>query len=135
MPANNDSSCTQTYYTAGIIKKVVFDITFDSGDGSFANTDLTTKFEGYLLMLEVNPGSPAPTDNYDIDLYDAEGKKVTGTLGKNRDTSNSEVVALHRENYFHRTINTTDTLTLTIGGNSVASATTKIILYWSVASG
>ncbi len=130
MPANNDSACTQTFNNLGHVKSVVLECSFDSGDGSFADVDLDKKFEGELLTLETNPGSTAPSDNYDITLVDDEGHDVLEGVGDNRDTANTEKAAIPLGTYFHPVMDGTETLTLKMSGNSVNSATTKIKLVY-----
>jgi hypothetical protein len=74
---------------------VTFTATADASDGSFpstaTSTDITNKIKGYYLYkLITNPGSTAPTDNYDIVLNDEDGIDLLGGNGANRDTTNSE---------------------------------------------
>lgn len=72
------------------IRKVVCTWTSDaSGDA----TGTTGKIVGTLVKATTNPGSAAPTDDYDITLTDEDGVNILtacqSTLA-NRDTSNSE---------------------------------------------
>lgn len=46
-------------------------------------------FNGKLLYLVTNPGSPAPTTLYDIRLLDEHGTDVLQGLGANRHESNT----------------------------------------------
>jgi len=45
----------------------------------------------YLVKMVTDPGSAAPTDDYDITLLDDDGLDVLGGAGGNRDTANNEV--------------------------------------------
>lgn len=128
MPANNDSVCVQTYYQIGSIGKVVFDVTFDSGDGSFATTDLSKGIEGFILAIETNPGSPAPSNLYGVYFKNEEGGTVAFAL--NRTTATTEIISKSIGTYFNRPVKKDEVLNLGISGNSVNSATTKIILYY-----
>ena len=134
MPANGDSLLTPTWYdTVGHVKKVVLDVLFDSGDGSFTSVALAQKIDGFLLKLVTDPGATAPTDNYDITITDAEGFDLLQGLAANRHTTTSqniEIVMLATGN--HPAVSATDTLTLNISGNATISATTQIILYWTL---
>lgn len=49
---------------------------------------------GLLLGVVTNPGSTAPTDDWDLTLVDSDGVDVLSGLGANRDTSTSESVAI-----------------------------------------
>ena len=135
MPANGDSSITQTFYKLGTMQKVVIDIVADSGDGSVTATALTTgKLDGYLIAIETNPGATAPTDNYDITLPDSDGIDVLQGLGANRDTANSEyatILIAGTNSDFHPPLCQDEAYTLTVANNSVNSAILKIVLFYS----
>lgn len=126
--ASSVTETPPTYCTVGI-NKLILDVTFDT-DGSFTSTALTHKIDGFLLALETNPGSPAPTDNYDITLIDEEGLDVLQGNGVDRDTTNTEMVAIDLDGYFHPPVTRDQTLTLTISGNTINSATVRIIIYY-----
>lgn len=55
-------------------------------------TVVSDKVRGTILRITTNPGSAAPTDNYDATLTDEEGVDVAMGLLANRDTANSESV-------------------------------------------
>lgn len=134
MPPNNDTICVESHYGIGTLRKLSFAVTFDSGDGSFADHTVTTKFEGYLLHLQTNPGSTSPTDQYDITIEDADGLDVLRTLGTNRHTTNEEVAEIVVSTYNHPAITQDQVLTLKIANQSVNSALTRIDLVYSTAS-
>lgn len=48
------------------------------------------KIHGHDVAITTNPGSPAPTDNYDITLTDEDGLDVLNGKAANRDTANTE---------------------------------------------
>lgn len=83
------------------VRKVIID--WLSDDASGAVTGTTRKVCGRLVKAVTDPGSAAPTDNYDIDITDEEGVDVlavcvaAGRL-QNRDTANSEQVYFFAEN-------------------------------------
>jgi hypothetical protein len=126
--ASSVTETPPTYSTVGI-NKLILDVTFDT-NGSFTATELTHKINGYLLALETNPGSTAPTDNYDITLIDEEGLDVLQGAGTDRDTTNTEMAAIALDSYFHPPVTRDQSLTLTITGNTVDSATVRIIIYY-----
>ena len=125
------SVTTETSYTGSRICKLIFDIVFNTGDGTFTDHTVTTKFEGELIAIETNPGGTAPTDQYDITLEDAEGLDILQGVGANRATATTEMAAIVFGTYFHPVIDASDTLTLKIANQSVNSALTKIIIYYS----
>ena len=59
---------------------------------SDASGDVTQSIivDGVILRCETDPGSPAPTDNYDLTLPDEFGTDLLAGQGANRDTANSE---------------------------------------------
>lgn len=59
-------------------------------DGSVEYT--TQAVRGVIHRVTTNPGSTAPTDNWDITVSDENGIDVLASLGANRDTTNSETV-------------------------------------------
>lgn len=131
MPANNDSACVQTHYALGNIRKLSFAVTFDSGDGSFADAEVTAKIAGILLDLETNPGGTAPTDDYDVTIEDQHGHDVLEGVGADRDTADTEKVPIvYAQTALHPAVDETDTLTLKISGNAVNSATTVVEVYY-----
>lgn len=114
---------------------VVVSWTGDSSDGSF--TAKTLGLFGYLEKVVTNPGSTAPSANYDIALGDPTDSAldVLATALNNRHTSTTEQV-------YPRIAGTVGTVssfkpflvgdyTLAITGNSVASATGTIEFYLS----
>lgn len=134
MPAAGDSALVQTYYRTGNVKKGVLDVTFDSGDGSFTATALTERIDGFLVKIVTIPGAGvAPDDNYDITITDGAGVDVLQGVGADRDTANTEEVEiLYAATGNHPVVAPADTLTLNITGNATNSATTEIILYWTL---
>jgi len=45
---------------------------------------------GYVIRVETDPGSTAPTDNYDVTLLDTGGIDIIQGVGADRDTANTE---------------------------------------------
>lgn len=112
------------------------------GSGAFTSTALSTadvmsKVGGlYLFRMKTIPGTSgaAPTDNYDITLLDSDGLDILGGAGANRSTNaiqravprQDDVVELYGPVYADPA-----GLTLAIAGNSNASATGTVKLYFS----
>ena len=109
-------------------EKVICDFVGDASNGTVPALNLELK--GFLLKVVTNPGSTAPTANYDITLLDPDGADLDAAESKllNRHTSNTEAV------YPLVTGSTTPvfllgTYTLTIANTSVNNATGRIIFY------
>jgi len=68
-----------------------------TGDGSIAAYSFSPSARGvrgwYLYSITTDPGTPAPTDNYDITLVVA-GEDVAGGLLANRSTSATQTVQI-----------------------------------------
>lgn len=119
----------------GRIRKVIVEWTSDDTTGSVTGT--TEKIVGELIKGVTDPGSAAPTDDYDITITDEEGADVLGASLDNlgdRDTANTEVV------YFgltDGTVNTSafpvvcDKLTIAVT-NAGNSKTGQLTLYYRV---
>ncbi len=127
-PAGN-SAATQDHYRFGDLHVIELDWTADSGDGSFSDVQTDWAINGFLMLVETDPGSTAPTDNYDVYLKDGAGVDVMGGSAENRDTANSEITQpLINGNYSGLPV--VGTLTLSISGNSVNSATGKVSIFY-----
>jgi hypothetical protein len=83
---------------------------------------------GCISKVNTNPGSTAPTDNYDITLTDSDGIDLMGGELANRDTANSEVAVPKVDTVFGCVV-VTEAFTLNISGNSVDSATGTVTVY------
>lgn len=75
------------------VQKIHIDWIADAADGSVPNTTVD-KLYGFLIKVVTNPGSVAPTSNYDIALGDPEDSTLdaAATLLMNRHTSTTEQV-------------------------------------------
>lgn len=90
MAAGSVTILEETY---GTIKKIAFSWTSGSGDDEGTASGQTTKvYSGKILGLATDPGSPAPTDDYDITVTDEDGMDVLMGGGADRDTTNTEYV-------------------------------------------
>jgi hypothetical protein len=96
-------------------------------NGSFTQCDLTYPVNGVLYYVETDPGTPAPTDNYDITFTDDMGLLITVP---NCDNATTEVVKPTATGTA-QTVPVWGRLLLDIANNSVASAKGKIRLFWS----
>lgn len=85
-----------TYIIDGSRARVVVTIAWTTGDAGTGPTmtivPATYRVEGYYLYsVETDPGSSAPTDNYDIVINDANGLDICWGLLADRDTTNTEI--------------------------------------------
>lgn len=97
-------------------------------DGSFTTTNID--LAGFVLKVVTNPGSTAPTANYDISLTDPDGSDLDAmaTLLNNRHTTATEqVYPLISGGSIP--IFLCGTYGLAIANNSVNAATGTIIFY------
>lgn len=97
----------------------------DDVDGTFPSTPLPA-FEGRLLAIITDPGSPAPTTLYDVKLNDASGFDRLGGAGVDRSTSVTERAAVSNGYVSRREV-----VSLAITGNSVASAPTVVTIHYT----
>lgn len=100
--------------------------TGDASDGTVPATSLGMVI-GELERIVTDPGSTAPSANYDITVTDEDSVDVLGGAGANRHTTNTEEAALPLGTYFLR--NVANVLTFNLSGNSVNSATGIFRLY------
>ena len=109
-------------------KAVTVSFTGDASDGTVPDTTLNDMC-GYIMKIVSNPGSTAPTDNWDFVLNDSDGVDVLGGAGANRDTTNSEQVYPTVSGAAIPIWLPYGSYTLVISGNSNASATGTITIY------
>lgn len=124
----------------GSIRKVLIDFTTDDTTGSVACT--TRKISGELIKIVTDPGSAAPTANWDVVLTDEEGVDLSVHMSDQtiaaliaRHTTNTEETYLVLEDSSAGTSSIAafpvicDKLTVTVN-NAGNSKTGQIILYY-----
>jgi len=90
---------------------------------------MTHRIDGYIVAFETDPGSTAPTDNYDITFNDDLGLDVMGTALNNRDTSTTEITK-PIINGDYDGVPTVGLHTFTITNNSNTGATVKTRIFY-----
>lgn len=65
-----------------------FDWTSSADGNAVATTDF--RFHGEIVQIITDPGATAPSDNYDLDLYDDESLDLLQGLGENRHTTTTQ---------------------------------------------
>ena len=124
----------------GRINKIIIDFLTDDSGGTATVT--TRKIVGELIKIVTDPGSAAPTDNYDVTIVDEEGVSVVSacqnaSLLGTRDTANSEETYLHLLNADNTPVGMAaypvvcDKLTVALA-NAGNAKTTQVILYYRV---
>ena len=87
-------SATISETTAFPVQKVVWTWTSGTGaEGGTVTSTTTASFTGKLIGFSTDPGSTAPTDNYDVEILDSGSHDALLGAGANRDTANTEHVA------------------------------------------
>lgn len=109
--------------------KLTLTITADASDGSVPSTvlnagvqDLVNNDGLAIVSMQSDPGSPAPTDNYDIVINNSLGLDVLGGTGANRDTSTTENAVPTAP------LPISGALTFALTNNSVNSAVITIVI-------
>ncbi len=102
----------------------VYSLVLTVNSGGTNTTSMTKSFAGVVHCVETDPGTTAPSDNYDLTINDARGADIMGATMQNRDTATTEIVApavLDVPTYGLHTITST--------GNTVLNATVTIYIY------
>jgi hypothetical protein len=102
-----------------------------TSDGSGNYTE-SFDLAGVILGVVTNPGSTAPTDNYDVTCPDADGRDVFMGGGADRDTANTEnfvPLATGSDGTTKMPVAVAGTLTLTIANAGSAKVGTVTIYY------
>lgn len=71
---------------------ITFSWLSDDASGVITAKATDEEWHGFLVRAVTNPGSAAPTDNYDVILNDADSCDVLGGEGADRDTTTSEQI-------------------------------------------
>lgn len=85
---------TLTEETFGTVKKITCAWTSENGGDNAGKAQKTTTFaySGEVIRLVTDPGATAPTDNYDVMVYDEDNTDILMGAGANRDTADTEQV-------------------------------------------
>ena len=115
-------------------KKVEIIWTANSLDGSVPRTEFDSAIiadiqEKYCILAITDPGSPAPTDQYDIKIFDEYSVDIFGGELNNRSTINTEQAVPKIGNGYGGRL-CAGPWTFRLSGNSVNSAQGKCVLYF-----
>ena len=130
IPIGVQAGITSTYEVKGDKGLLTFTCVAAS-DGSFVATDSSMVVVGYVTRVVTNPGTTAPTDNWDLSIADKDGIDLTGAnLLQNRDTATSEEVPVrYTDHALYGGKMIFSEVTATITGNSVNGAEIVIKVY------
>lgn len=121
-PAAGTATLSETTFPT--VKKIVWTWTSGTGaEGGTVTKVTVAAFDGKIIGLTTDPGSTAPTDNYDIEILDSGSHDVLLGAGANRDTANTEYVA---ETSLGAVAGSTLTLSITNAGDAKQGV---VILY------
>jgi hypothetical protein len=103
----------------------------DAAAATVPNTDITG-IHGFLMKMVTDPGSTAPTDNYDITLVDKSdgGSDCLNGSGVDRDTANTETAFPIGASGVAPAWCQPDTYTFKLANNAVNSASGDVWLYF-----
>lgn len=87
--------------------------------------------KGFLYAFESDPGSTAPTDNYDVTITNSAGVDIMGAEATNRDTSVSERAFPKVGTGTFQPAPAHSDMSVNITNNSVNSATGTFYLYFT----
>ncbi len=120
------------YDGSGKLVRVVKVVWSGDSSGGAVTSATITGVHGYLMKVVTDPGSTAPTDNYDITLKDtADGvTDCMNAAGVDRDTANTEVAYPLGASGTVPAWCQPDTYTFAIAGNSVNSANGTVWMYF-----
>lgn len=97
-------------------------------DNSFTNHEIDIAPNGRIELVVTDPGTTAPTDNYDIQLLDSTGVDIMGGGLADRDTANTEQShPLVDGSPAYRPVN--GKMTLSISNNSVSLADGALYIF------
>lgn len=77
----------------GSVKKITFE--FTSGEGAHAGVASATTekaYSGEILQVVTDPGTPAPTADWDLAITDEDSLDILKGNGADRHTSNTEYI-------------------------------------------
>ena len=85
------------------------------------------------MTLVTMPGDTAPTDHFDVLLYDQSGHDVLEGVGMNRDADaeSEQVVIVSVGSEVALRVDESDTLALVITGNTVPGAMVEVNLFYT----
>lgn len=115
-------------YPTSKVKVLTFSWTADAAAATVPATASNDNMDGYIILVVTDPGTTAPTDNYDITLTDGNSVDAMGGNLADRDTANTEQ-AVPKIGTVYGGRYVSGILTLNISNNAVNSATGTVKIY------
>jgi len=121
---------TETVAYDAYNKLTIATISWSDDTGNGVSQSLSKNYyNGWVIAVDTDPGTTAPTDNYDIEFTTTTGGDIFENILYNRDTANSERITLSNPVYMPG-----GTITLSIpdasqDANSGVTTANKIVLY------
>jgi hypothetical protein len=117
-------------YRRGSVRRLVFDVVA-AGNGAVADLQIPKIGEAVLLALATKPGSPAPTNGYNVRLLDRFGYDVLEGCGLARSNVDPQrTVIRFAGTSVHQCVDEDETLTLRVSDNLVGGARITIDVYY-----
>lgn len=126
--AGSLTDAKQTYVDKGQPPLSVYTLTLTMDSGGTHSHAMKNKITGRVYAVKTNPGTPAPADNYDLDLL-VDGFDVMGGALDNRDTADTEWALPLLGTAAWQPILRAGTVTVQYSGNTVANAVTVIEIW------
>ncbi len=126
----SDSIINIGYSESKRVRKIIVDWVGDDATGAVPNLTLSN-LQGYVIKAITNPGSTAPTSNYDIALGDPLDNSLDAlaSLLNNRSATVTEQVYTNVSGATTPIWLDKGDYVLSVTNNSVNSATGQIVLY------
>lgn len=126
----NAMTAVQTHSNFGKFKTLTIDVTTDAAGGQ--ERIALELPEGIILWyIETDPGSTAPTDDYDLAIYNGMHVDIMGTAANNRDTSTSEATGIYINSQYIYGLPVQGPFELDQSGNSANAGIYRVRIYYT----
>lgn len=105
----------------------IHDFTYVMDSGGTNTEQISYDINGYIIAVETDPGTTAPTANYDMTITDEYGADVMGGALANRHTSTTEIAAPSLG--YASKVPVTGNLTFNVTNQLVKNASVRILIY------
>lgn len=126
----NAMTAVQTHSNFGKFKTLTIAVTTDAA-GVQERIRLELPEGIFLWYVETDPGATAPTDDYDLAIYDSMGVDVMGGALNNRDTSTSERSEPYIDSQYVSGLPVQGPFELDQSGNSANAGIYRVRIYYT----
>jgi len=120
--ASSLTNTKKTYVDRGMAPLTAYTLTLTMDSGGTDSHAMTLPVSGRVIAVKTNPGTTAPTDNYDLKLL-SDGVDIMGGALQNRDTANTEWAIPLCGSLAYQPVLRSSTVTVFAENNIVANAT------------